>query len=112
VREERLADLLGEVIRPIQIPSEVADEIATALRSTDQEAEDRRRDSLRQLDQRRRTVLSKLDRGYDDFLSGRISEEFWSRKSAQWEEELALSTPSGPVWKPRGRSPASRASGF
>jgi hypothetical protein len=33
--------------------------------------------------QRRRTVTSKLDRGYDDFVSGRISEEFWPRKSRE-----------------------------
>jgi hypothetical protein len=89
VREERLSDLLADVIRPIQIPSEVADEIATAFRATDQEAEDRRVESLRQLHQRRRSVLSKLDRGYDDFVSGRISEELWKRKSTEWEEELA-----------------------
>jgi hypothetical protein len=89
VREERLADLLGDVIKPIQIPSEVADEIATALRSSDEAGEQLRCEALRQLDQRRRTILSKLDRGYEDLLAGRISEEFWSRKSGAWEEELA-----------------------
>jgi hypothetical protein len=55
----------------------------------DQEAEQQRRESLWQLEQRRRTVVSKLDRGYDDFVSGRISEEFWNRKSQEWEAELA-----------------------
>jgi len=35
------------------------------------------------------TVLSKLDRGYDDFLAGRISEEFWKRKSQEWEAEAS-----------------------
>ena len=90
VREERLADLLGDVIRPIQITSEIAEDIATALRGIDHEAEQRRRESLRQLDQRRRTVVSKLDRGYDDFVSGRISDEFWTRKSREWESELAM----------------------
>jgi hypothetical protein len=30
-----------------------------------------------------RTVLSKLDRGCDDFVSGRISDEFWTRKSQE-----------------------------
>ena len=81
--------MLGDVIRPIQITSEIAEDIATALRGIDHEAEQRRRESLRQLDQRRRTVVSKLDRGYDDFVSGRISEEFWTRKSQEWEAELA-----------------------
>jgi site-specific DNA recombinase len=89
VREERLADLLGDVIRPIQITPAVAEEIATALRASDEAGEQRRGDALRLLDQRRRTTVSKLDRGYEDLLAGRISDEFWSRKSAEWEAELA-----------------------
>ena len=89
VREERLADLLGEVISTIQISPAVADKIATALRASDEVGEQRRCDALRQIDQRRRTIVSKLDRGYEDLLSGRISEEFWSRKSKEWESELA-----------------------
>ena len=32
---------------------------------------------------------AKLDRGYDDVLEGRISQGFWSRKSTEWESELA-----------------------
>ena len=63
--------------------------VASGLRGIDHQAEERRRESLRQLGQRRRTVVSKLDRGYDDFVSGRISEEFGTRKSAEWEAELA-----------------------
>lgn len=72
IREEQLSDLLGDIVKPIQITPEIAQELATALRATDQEAEQRRAGSLRQLEQRHRTVLSKLDRGYDDFVSGRI----------------------------------------
>ena len=34
--------------------------------------------------------MAKLDRGYDDYVSGRISEEFWTRRSEQWEEEHRL----------------------
>ena len=44
--------------------------------------------SLAQLTQRRRAVQAKLDRGYDDYLEGRISEVFWRRKSEEWESEL------------------------
>jgi hypothetical protein len=46
--------------------------------------------SVRHLDQRHRAILSKLDRGYEDFIEHRISEEFWNRKSQQWEAELAV----------------------
>jgi site-specific DNA recombinase len=83
IREERLADLLGTVIKPIQIPPEVAEQIGRALRSSDGDAERHRAAVLRELEQRR-----KLDRGYDDFVEGRISEAFWARKSAAWEAEL------------------------
>ena len=89
IREEQLSDLFGDIIKPIQITPEIAQDLATALRATDREADQRRSESLLQLEQRRRTVLSKLDRGYDDVVSGRISEEFWTRKSQGWEAEVS-----------------------
>jgi site-specific DNA recombinase len=88
MREERLADLLGDVITPIQISEDVAEQMAQALRSTEQDAERRRGEAVCQADQRRRVVVSKLDRGYEDFLEGKISETFWTRKSQEWEDEL------------------------
>ena len=88
IREERLADLLGDVITPIQITTEIAAGIAKHLCATDAEAEHRRVGSLRQLDQRRKATATKLDRGYDDLMSGRISEALWKRKSQEWESEL------------------------
>jgi len=57
IREERLSDLFGDVIRPIQITPEIAQGLAAALRATDDEAEQRRAGALLQLEQRRRTVL-------------------------------------------------------
>jgi hypothetical protein len=50
--------------------------------------EQRRTEAIHQLEQRRRTVTGKLDRGYDDFVSGAISDELWRRKSAEWEADL------------------------
>ena len=76
IREERLADLLGHTIAPIQITPEIA--------------------AVRQLAQRRRTVVSKLDRGYDDFISA-ISEELWKRKSANGMQTFEPSRPNWPA---------------
>jgi site-specific DNA recombinase len=90
IREERLADLLGDVVTPVQISPEVAEGIACALRATNTDAEQRRSASLQQLDQRRRVVVNKLDRGYDDYVSRKISDEFWTRKSQEWEAELQM----------------------
>jgi len=86
--EEGPSELLGDVIAPIQITEEIAESIATALRTTEQDAECRRVEALSQAEQRRRVDVSKLDRGYEDFLEGRISEAFWTRKSQEWEAEL------------------------
>ncbi len=78
----------GKGIARIQMTENVAQSIARALRTTEEDAECRRIDALDQADQRRRVVVSKLDRGYEDFLEGRISEAFWTRKSQDWEQEL------------------------
>jgi hypothetical protein len=53
----------GRRIKSIQITPEFAEDIANALRSSDVEAESHRADALRQLEQRRRGVTAKLDRG-------------------------------------------------
>jgi hypothetical protein len=90
VREEQLSTLLEDVIAPIQITAEIANDIAIALRSSDVDAEQQRSESFRQLEQRRRVVVSKLDRGYEDYISGKISDEFWTRKSQEWEAELQM----------------------
>ena len=90
IPEERLATLLGDVVERIHIPAKVADGIAEALRDSQGEAERTRRDAVASLTQRRRGMQTKLDRGYDDYLDGRISEAFWTRKSGEWESELTV----------------------
>jgi site-specific DNA recombinase len=88
IRQEKLAALLGEAIKPIQITADVAEGIARALSASDDAARAQRSASLQQIENRRRTVVCKIDRGYDDFVSDRINEAFWTRKSAEWEAEL------------------------
>ena len=43
IREEALADLLGEVVRRIQIPADLANQIATDLRENETEIDNARR---------------------------------------------------------------------
>ena len=88
VREELLADLLGEVVKRTEIPAEIAEWIAEGIRDADSVMEQTRKASLNQLTQRRRGVQAKLDRGYEDYLERRISEGFWRRKAEDWESEL------------------------
>ena len=89
IREEQLAARLGEVIARIQIPPAVADRLAEALRTSQAAIEQTRQDTLSRLAQRRQKLHARLDRAYDDLLDGRLSEALWTRKSAEWEAELA-----------------------
>jgi hypothetical protein len=84
-----------------QFSSEIADDIAAALRSTEAEDERRRQDTGRQLEQRRHTIVSKLDRGYDDYVTGKISDgsgrgnhrngrrrcKRWTRNGGAWSSQ-------------------------
>jgi len=90
IREERLADLLGGVVKRIEIPAELANWIAEGLRDSQRELEQTRPQSVAQLAQRQRAIQGKLDRAYEDHLDGRISATFWTRKSEEWESELAM----------------------
>jgi hypothetical protein len=78
------------VIKPIQIPSEVAAYVANGIQSSERDAERHRTRTLERLEHRRKAVLAKLDRGYEDFVERHISDELWARKSQAWEAELAV----------------------
>ena len=70
VREEQLADLLGDVVERIQIPTDVADWIAEGLRDAQDSSEQTRRDALSRLTRQRQHVQSKLDRAYGRLPGG------------------------------------------
>jgi hypothetical protein len=88
IREEELSQRFEEVVRRIQIPSEVADAIAETLRTSQAEKERFHRTAVMQLQRRYLAVQNRLDRAYDDRLAGNITDEMWSRKSQEWQGEL------------------------
>jgi site-specific DNA recombinase len=88
IREERLATLLATVISPIQITPAIADDLVAALDATGAELEQRHLEAVSRLAHREQALIAKLDRGYEDYVSARISDAFWERKSQEWETEL------------------------
>lgn len=88
IREEDLARLLGELVKNVRIPTELADAVAAALRESQSEKESFTRSTIMRLQQQQLLIRSKLDRAYDDRLSGRISDDLWTSKSAELEAEL------------------------
>ena len=86
-REEELADRLGVILKDIQIPDNVLAQLQNSL-VTDKSAQERAQIRQRERLQRRLASLrNRLDSVYVDKLEGKISEDFWSRKSAEWQAE-------------------------
>ena len=78
IREERLADLLGDCHQAD--PDRAGDRGGSPSRNADDGRRCRAR--ARRITAAARTptqdVVSKLDRGYEDYVAGRITEEFWT----------------------------------
>jgi site-specific DNA recombinase len=88
IREEELAQLFGELVKRVRIPAELADQLATTLRESQTDRATFVRTQTMRLRQQPLLLRSKLDAAYDDRLSKRISEDLWTRKSAEFEGEL------------------------
>ena len=90
LREEGLAQLLGEIVRCVEIPPSTANWIAEALRQSQADKKHFHQTAILKLQQRHLCVQAKPDRAYDDRLAGKISDELWSRRTQAWEAELEL----------------------
>src|SRR6266576_1821608 len=82
-REEELGDRLGSVLRDIHIPDDVLSQLEKSLLSDKSRDEAIRKQQAERLRQRLSAVRHRLDQAYLDKLDGKISEEFWTRKSAK-----------------------------
>jgi site-specific DNA recombinase len=91
-REEELGERLAITLRNIHIPDDVLMQLEKSL-LTDQGSEEAiKKEQSERLRQRLTSVRHRLDQAYLDKLDGKISEEFWNRKSAEWvaEEQRVL----------------------
>ena len=88
IRQEQLDALLAGVVSDIQIPSEIAEELQKRLKQELGQLETTQEVRLKNAELRRARLQANLDRAYEDRLSGAITEEFWKRKSGEWQAEL------------------------
>jgi site-specific DNA recombinase len=86
-REEALGDRLGQILQDIHIPDAVLAQLESSLVSDKTHQEAICSQSRAQIDQRLRIVRSRLDKAYQDKLDGKITEDFWLRKSAEWQQD-------------------------
>jgi site-specific DNA recombinase len=83
-REEEISSRLGELLKNIHIPDTVAAAIERSLESDRNSFQSRRKAEEDRLQKRLTEIRGRMDRAYTDKLDGKITEEFWNRKSAEW----------------------------
>ena len=91
-REQEIAEKLGHIIRDVSIPPEVAQRIAKAMERDHVDVGARVAQERARLTRELTALRTRMDAAYTDKLDGKISEEFWQRKQAEWSaEELRIS---------------------
>ena len=86
-REEELGDRLGQILRDIHIPDAILGQLEQSLLNDKGREEAIRRQQKERSEQRLAIVRHRLDQAYQGKLDGKITNEFWERKSAEWQSE-------------------------
>ena len=86
-REEELGTRLGRIVQDISIPDEVLEALKEDLRDGQSLSNSRKLQEQEKLQQRLAAIRRRMDQSYTDKLDGKISDEFWSRKTVEWREE-------------------------
>jgi len=88
VREEKLAELLGEIVRAITVDEETAELIRISLLEVQKDKVNYHQEVIQKLQRRYANIQKMQDKAYEDRLSERITETYWQRRSEEWEDEL------------------------
>jgi hypothetical protein len=86
-REEELGNRLGQILRNIHIPDEVLGPLQKALLESTASGEVKKQQEHERLEKRLAAVRRRLDQIYLDKLDGKVSEDFWLRKTEEWQGE-------------------------
>jgi site-specific DNA recombinase len=86
-REEELGERLAGILKDIHIPDNILAQLQESLLNNKNREEDIRKQQGDRFAQRLAQVHRRMDQAYQDKLDAKISEEFWARKSAEWQAE-------------------------
>lgn len=84
-REQEIAEKLGHVVKDVYIPAEVVESINSSLQRVNVQTRTQAAQERVRLIRELQTLHTRMDAAYTDKLDGRISDEFWKRKQADWE---------------------------
>lgn len=85
--EAELGKRLGEVLKNIHIPDEALAQIEKRMSKGHASSETAKKEQRHKLEQRLSAVRQRIDNAYMDKLDGKISEDFWQRKNAEWQQQ-------------------------
>jgi site-specific DNA recombinase len=83
LREERL----GQILKNIHIPEDILQQLQHSVKQDSKQMQEETAAPRTRLEQRLSAVRRRIDQSYLDKLDGKISEEFWSAKHAEWQQE-------------------------
>ena len=89
VREEVLEERFTQVLRQLQFDEEVLDWISSALRDSHVDEKRFHDEAVQRLQAQYTRLQNRIDQMYIDKLDGRVTVDFFDRKSAEWREEQA-----------------------
>jgi len=87
MREELLGERLGQILQDIYIPDDVLAQLQQGLTESRQRSDSDKKQQREKLQQRLSTIRHRIDQIYMDKLDGKVSEEFWQRKTTEWQME-------------------------
>jgi hypothetical protein len=86
-READMGLRLGQVLKDIYIPDDVLASLQRAIRADQERSDSWRRHERDRLQKRLSGIRARMDQAYCDKLDGKITEDFWQRKSNEWQQE-------------------------
>ncbi len=87
LREEELGARLGQTLQDIHIPDDALAQLQKSLGDAEKNVRQDKKQQQERLQQRLTAVRRHIDQAYLDKLDGKISEDFWRRKTSEWQQE-------------------------
>jgi len=85
--EKAVSDILGEVLRDIELPKQVVARLGDSLARDQERIRAESAERKGRLEKEAEGVRRRMDQAYTDKLDGSIPEDFWKRKMAELQAE-------------------------
>ena len=89
IREDRLEELLAELVRRVHIDEETIEWIVEALKASHADKKEYHEEQLARIEGELKRLRGRMDAVYEDKLDGKIGEDFWERKRREYRAREA-----------------------